>query len=106
MDGGQNGAVGFESRIKIFEDGLLIEDISNNPMGSVILQGTFQSGRTYQLISGVAVYGDTDFFPDSTGNGSGNFSTSLTLVPIPASAWLFGTGLIGLLGLSKRKVRI
>ena len=29
-----------------------------------------------------------------------------TPVPLPAAAWLFGTGLIGLIGLARRKVRV
>jgi hypothetical protein len=30
-------------------------------------------------------------------------TTSVTVVPIPAAAWLFGSGLIGLMGLARRK---
>ena len=30
-------------------------------------------------------------------------TTSVTVVPIPAAAWLFGSGLIGLIGLARRK---
>ncbi len=32
-----------------------------------------------------------------------NINTSLNPVPVPAAVWLFGTGLIGLFGFSKRK---
>ncbi len=35
--------------------------------------------------------------------GEVNFELYVSQVPLPASAWLFGSGLIGLLGLSKRK---
>jgi len=103
VDSGTTGAAGFASLIQIFEDGSLIEDVSNNPMGTMTLQGTFQSGRTYQLISGIAVFGDTNYYPVSTGNGTGFFSTSLTIVPIPVSIWLFGSGLLGLFGISIHK---
>jgi hypothetical protein len=36
------------------------------------------------------------------GSISGDF-TSVTVVPIPATVWLFGTGLMGLIGFAKRK---
>ena len=39
---------------------------------------------------------DNEFF--------GQFYTSTSPVPIPAAAWLFATGLMGLLGLEKKKV--
>jgi hypothetical protein len=32
-------------------------------------------------------------------------ATQSTLVPIPASVWLFGTGILGLVGVTRRKVR-
>lgn len=34
---------------------------------------------------------------------SGAFSGSLSIVPVPAAAWLFGSGLLGLIGIAKRK---
>lgn len=34
---------------------------------------------------------------------SGAFSGSLNIVPIPPAVWLFGTGLIGLFGMARRK---
>jgi len=36
---------------------------------------------------------------------SGAFSGSLSIIPVPAAVWLFGSGLIGLIGLARRKVR-
>ena len=35
---------------------------------------------------------------------AGAFSGSLTIVPVPAAIWLFGTGMLGLIGLARRKV--
>ena len=35
--------------------------------------------------------------------GMDNFQISVNSVPIPAAAWLFGSGLIGLVGLARRK---
>ena len=34
---------------------------------------------------------------------AGAFSGSLTIVPVPAAVWLFGSGLIGLIGVARRK---
>lgn len=49
--------------------------------------------------------GNTNFcgnsFDSRTWNGTINYDVSA--VPIPATAWLFGTGLIGLIGFSKRR---
>ena len=40
----------------------------------------------------------------STGSGSvGNYLVRETVVPIPAAVWLFGSGLIGLIGVARRK---
>ena len=35
--------------------------------------------------------------------GSGNCSSDVSAVPVPAAAWLFGSGLIGLVGMARRK---
>ncbi|MEE8428255.1 MAG: hypothetical protein V3S33_01970 [Gammaproteobacteria bacterium] len=40
----------------------------------------------------------------SPDQGQGNFNlVSFSVVPIPAAVWLFGTGLLGLFGIAKRK---
>lgn len=36
--------------------------------------------------------------------GTGDCSASLNPVPVPAAAWLFGSGLIGLVGIGRRKL--
>jgi len=35
--------------------------------------------------------------------GSPTFSPTLTAVPVPAAAWLFGSGLLGLAGTARRR---
>ena len=45
-----------------------------------------------------------------SGSSAGNIDgfrvyTAVATVPVPAAAWLFGSGLLGLIGLAKRKVR-
>jgi hypothetical protein len=32
--------------------------------------------------------------------------SSVSVVPIPAAVWLFGTGLIGLVGFTRRKIKV
>lgn len=39
----------------------------------------------------------------SDGSVSGSYQFSLTTVPVPAAVWLFGSGLIGMIGVAKRK---
>lgn len=37
------------------------------------------------------------------GSGNSMYVTSVSAVPIPAAAWLFGSGLLGLIGMARRK---
>lgn len=53
------------------------------------LMGSYTSGRIEGLISG-------DIVEAKLG--------TVAVVPVPAAAWLFGTGLIGLVGVARRKV--
>ena len=49
---------------------------------------------------------DCGSFNDGTGRtdyGSGGYGGGNTVVPVPAAAWLFGTGLLGLIGVARRK---
>ncbi len=40
---------------------------------------------------------------ESIASASGNVTLSITAVPLPAAVWLFGSGLIGLIGVARRK---
>ncbi|NOQ89335.1 MAG: VPLPA-CTERM sorting domain-containing protein [Gammaproteobacteria bacterium] len=42
-------------------------------------------------------------FDETDGVTSAKFAGSTTVVPVPAAVWLFGTGLIGLVGVARRK---
>lgn len=44
-----------------------------------------------------------DSFANPTGGAFINSSTTSTLVPIPAAAWLLGSGLLGMIGMARRK---
>lgn len=55
---------------------------------------------TYQFGTGTSL---TDLFENSSTTTSTSFSGSINAVPVPAAIWLFGSGLIGLVGMSRRK---
>jgi hypothetical protein len=62
-----------------------------------------------ELSSGNAAQGNvafaahvTDFITSDSGVTSGFFGGS-TVVPVPAAVWLFGSGLLGLIGIARRK---
>ena len=40
---------------------------------------------------------------DPLNMSSGAFSGSLSIVPVPAAIWFFGSGLLGLVGIARRK---
>jgi hypothetical protein len=78
-------------------------------VGGGVLAGTF----TGMILDGPEVAptltGDVTFLNGSTGKLEMTLaSTSLAgklgaIVPIPAAAWLFGSGIIGLIGIARRK---
>ena len=39
-----------------------------------------------------------------SGNTGASYSMTVTAVPVPAAIWLFGSGLIGLVGIARKKV--
>ena len=59
----------------------------------------------YGSIGGIILSGGTgftgDFNTDFTGNGSA--AADVAPVPLPAAVWLFGSGLLGLIGIVRRK---
>jgi hypothetical protein len=72
---------------------------------------TFASGSLFDFyfnktssspifFSSFLIFDDTDFMV-----GQWRADVSLTAVPIPAAVWLFGSGLLGLLGIARRKQR-
>lgn len=48
-------------------------------------------------------YYDYDYARDNDGHGMGTFLVRTSVVPIPPAIWLFGSGLIGLIGVARRK---
>ena len=59
---------------------------------------TITSAQATDLLAGLWYINiHTDAFP------SGEIRGQVNVVPIPAAAWLFGSGLIGLIGIARRK---
>lgn len=71
----------------------LLASIANDGDGSVTYTtGPLAAGK-YSL-----------FIGDDDGAAGGKYKATLSSVPVPAAVWLFGSGLVGLLGLQKRKM--
>jgi hypothetical protein len=71
--------------------------------GSTVLNfesasGSINSGGPFDLMSVIVAFGLTD----QTGVGMSG-KVEQTPVPIPASVWLFGSGLLGLIGIARRR---
>ena len=61
---------------------------------------------TYNLVVGMSAWNNLDTVPeymDSNAWGLMYFEVVPTVVPVPAAVWLFGSGLVGLIGLARRK---
>jgi hypothetical protein len=74
----------------------------------------FQVGNRFPSFSFTLVgYNEADFVMNGAGNlfathvyldnGSTGFAHGGTVVPVPAAVWLFGSGLLGLVGIARRK---
>lgn len=77
---------------------------------TTIADGTIIGIFTLLVTSGSRTF-DTDNFSIDTFSDTGNFGfdgtvtnvSVSTVVPIPAAVWLFGSGILGLIGVSRRK---
>jgi len=70
---------------------------SNPAVGSAILSAAQET----ELLAGLWYINiHTSTFP------GGEIRGQVNVVPIPAAAWLFGSGLIGLIGVARRKARV
>ena len=67
--------------------------------------GTLQSLITFDAIAGTSYQIAVDGFLDRTGSIALNLASPFppAVIPVPAAVWLFGTALIGLVGVSKRR---
>ena len=61
-----------------------------------------EKGATFDLDSGRGIWFASDF--DGGGSVAGLWNgITISAVPVPAALWLFGSGLIGLIGVARRK---
>jgi len=106
-----------QSTTGIFQAGAvtiqLFEGVSS-PAGSPIASGSSSGGLAGASFPGVSFLADlminttytvrTAFSFGINGTGvTANATTSVSAVPVPAAVWLFGSGLIGLVGVARRK---
>ena len=116
QNGGDNG-----DAVALLLGDDLVDSVVYDSIGSEL--GTFAEGNSFtsadsgsitmsiaRLPNGADTNVNADDFnsacitPGSANiSGSGNCSVSVSPVPVPAAIWLFGSGLLGLIGVSRRK---
>jgi len=111
-------------------DGHILETDGTDPLGSTYFTGSTNNIFGYQFddlndtVTGLLAKGETVrvksemfvFLMSPSGEtgaaasigdpldlSSGAFSSSLSIVPVPAAVWLFGSGLLGLIGIARKK---
>lgn len=77
--------VAFEVGYSDFTAGLLLPTNANAGSAPALGYAFSPNGRDYQSMSGIS------------------FGAQVSSVPVPAAAWLFGSGVVGLFGLRKRR---
>ena len=93
----------FDTILGSFEDnGNFIDSDDDGGLGNLsLLLATVSSNGTLNFaVSGYDDFGFTGLHPQS-----GQYQLTLTAVPVPAAVWLFGSGVLGLMGLGNRNRR-
>ena len=78
----------------------------DNGTHNYVLSGAVKGSNGFGAITQITVNTGTGFFNGSVGLSSGDTNLTLTAVPEPGTLGLLGTGLIGIAGLMRRKLRI
>lgn len=73
---------------------------TNGDLLALFNAGTGTQTATFQFTSPTSL---TDLFTTSTTTTSTSFSGSINPIPVPPALWLFGSGLLGLVGIARRK---
>ena len=74
---------------------------TNTDLLALANAGSGTQTTTFQFTSPQSL---TDLFETSSTVSSTSFSGSISAVPVPAAIWLFGSGLLGLAGIARRKL--
>jgi hypothetical protein len=100
------------SETATFSGGKIFANFSGN--GSVVAGG-YDATSSFDITGGTGAFAgitgtiqDTTFLADNgtfSGNYSGTYSGLISPVPLPGSVGMFGTALLGLIGLGMRKPR-
>ena len=115
--GSQNGSLSYGYNCTGSEIGNLFYNALGNTAGSLTSTGSFSNVQSNRYWSATEYAPDTnDAWTFGMGNGfqyGGGKSLSLygwavqsgdvSAVPVPAAVWLFGSGLLGLIGVARRK---
>ena len=86
----------FESPEPMAQSGMAVTT-ATELLGSLNGPGSF----TFDATPGayfVSFFGEAGAF-----TGSGKYGIEISQVPVPATVWLFGSGLLGLIGMARRK---
>jgi hypothetical protein len=95
---------GTNNTVEILDDNFLLEDVYGGPYEAYQLQFTDPSGFwNVYVVPGVGPVKSENY--DDRPDEPHNIMTLTNIVPLPAAAWLFCSGLIGLIGLARRNAR-
>lgn len=116
QNGGSNG-----DAVALMLGNTLVDSVANENIGSLL--GQYGEGNSFTVADSNSITMSIARLPDGIDtninasdfnsacitpgsaniSGTGDCSVNVNPVPVPAAVWLFGSGLIGLIGISRRK---
>ena len=89
------------STLPVFATLINVDNVENLGTAGLFATSTY-AGEVYEISAG-GDFSAVDPFAYGLLSGGGYAAMVSTVVPIPAATWLFGSGLIGLIGIARRK---
>ena len=85
--------------------GNAVLDLSTNIASLTVMTNGFSHIQLGTLLLGGGGWAPYSIYFDANTNGAiiGTFTVEGAVVPIPSALWLFGSGLLGLVGIARRK---